>query len=143
MVAFTTPNMMPSLKEWLGDGDRAEGFAEWVMESALASHILDAAQNPRDASFMRLVQFVLVAAVEGVKRECEEHGADYIDALATLAHAMGYAAMGAAFCNVEGDIPPKVQRLMRKTLTDAFESTARKFVEEQIRMQLAARVGGR
>jgi len=81
---------VPTLAECLGDGERFEGFEEWVQ--ALASRER-AAEDPTEASALRMLNILTVACQEAFRRETEQHCQPIADTLLLLARVAGMAAM--------------------------------------------------
>lgn len=129
---YTPPPGVPTLRALLGDGDRTEGFAEWIVESFAASALLDAAEEPWKAMYMRLVQLMAVAGLEGLKREEAHHGNDFAQACFALAQAMGTASMTAALGGMVEDVPDQVLRDMARDFSATFAAAAEHVAERVI-----------
>lgn len=81
---------VPSLAQWLGDGQRAEGFEEWVREMiALQTDGLP----PDEASVLRMIQTLAIAFMEAMRAETEQHGRSPAEVVHLAARAAGVAIM--------------------------------------------------
>lgn len=129
---YIPPPGVPTLRELLGDGDRTEGFAEWIVESFAASALLNAANEPWKAMYMRLVQLMAVAGLEGIRREDEQHGNDFAQACFALAQAMGTASMTAALGGMVDDVPAQTLRDMARDFSETFRAAAEHVAERVI-----------
>ena len=85
-----TKHPVPTLNEFLGDGGRFEGFEEWMRALALRER---AAEDPTEASALRMLRVLTVACQEAYRRETEQNGQAVADTLLLLARVAGMAVM--------------------------------------------------
>lgn len=92
----------PTLAQYLGDGARAAGYEEWLVENVLVHQVVEGDADKQ--RFARLVMLMAVAAVEGLRMEEEQHGpCDGLEVL-SLAQAAGYAVFCAAMSGMRDDL---------------------------------------
>lgn len=91
---------IPTLRQWLGDGARAEGFEEFVLATLNAED----GSDPGVQASMRVVRTLLVAMVEAGRRE-DEAGSDAVDTLLRMGRGLGYAFMAAMVSKGSKDMP--------------------------------------
>lgn len=81
---------IPALRQWLGDGDRAEGFEKWVAENLARQN--DRTLTDSERSFVRILNTITIASIECLRLE-HENGRDHVDSTIFLARAMGVASL--------------------------------------------------
>ena len=91
---------IPTLREWLGDGARADGFEEFVLSTLQAEDGEDAGVQ----ASMRVIRTLLIAMVEAGRRE-DEAGSDAVDTLLRMGRGLGYAFMAAMVSKGSPDMP--------------------------------------
>lgn len=91
---------IPKLKEWLGDGARADGFEEWVAASLAAAQSKDTGT----AATNRVLHTLCIAMVEAGRRE-DTLGMDRVDTMMRMGRGLGYALMSAMVGKGRDDMP--------------------------------------
>lgn len=106
---------LPSLKAWIGDGTRAEGFEEWVKEAiALGT----TSPDPRDQAATRIMLTLSIAFVEAGRIELEQHGNDWATTVPMLARAAGAIALMAVMNGIEWETKPRDIMRLGKLIAD-------------------------
>ncbi len=93
-------NAIPRLREWLGDGARADGFEEWIVASLAASESSDHGA----AASARVLHTLCIAMVEAGRRE-DGLGSDQVDTVMRMGRGLGYAFMAAIVGKGRDDMP--------------------------------------
>lgn len=109
---------LPTLREFLGDGARAEGFEEWVAENMA---LQERAKTPQEAAAARMIQTFSIAAVEVLRRETEA-GMEAIDAMMMMPRCVSWSIMAACLCAIKDDAP---YLRVAKIVADEFAEGAR------------------
>lgn len=91
----------PTLAQHLGDGNRAEGFEEWVAAN-YAAEVLSGDEGAKATG--RIIRTLTIAMVEAGRRENEE-GADYFDTVLRMGRGAGVALMAAVMSTLRDDAP--------------------------------------
>lgn len=109
---------LPTLREFLGEGARAEGFEEWVAENMA---LQERAKTPQEAAAARMIQIFSIAAVEALRRETEA-GMEAIDAMMMMPRCVAWSIMAASLCAIKEDAP---YLRVAKIVSDEFAEGAR------------------
>lgn len=112
--AFT--KNIPSLNEWLGDGQRAEGFEQWVKLLLQTEHA-----DEDEQSALRFMQILGVAAIEGGNIETRR-GRPFELTAAFLSRGMGAVCMVAIASCLREETPWRDVSIM---LTEEFRLGAK------------------
>lgn len=125
---------LPSLAEWLGDGDRAEGFEGWVRHTVFMA---EAAADDDQAAASRILQTLSIAMIETCRTEAEHHGRDFVQTVCALARISGVAAMAAVMSPLDDEKAPPLEKIV-KLITEEFRHGARMMAEAAERQGEAA-----
>lgn len=111
---------IPSLREWLGDGARADGFEEYV-EAVLQGK---KSPDPGVRASHRVIETLMIAMVEAGRRE-DAAGEQAVDTLLRMGRGTGFAFMSAMVSKVD-DAMPLDEAL--EMATEMFREGAQAFI---------------
>lgn len=125
---IVTNKPVPSLAQWLGDGQRAEGFEEWIQETiSLGADGLP----PNEASVLRLIQTLTIAFMEAMRAEVERHGRTPAEVVHLTARAAGVAIMSPVLSLCRDDA--KSLHALVRLMADDFKTGAKQMTNSAIR----------
>ena len=120
---------IPSLREWLGDGDRAESFEQWVSENLARQS--DPQLTESERAFVRILNTISIAAIEVLRLE-HAQGRDTIDSAVFVARAMGCASLCAIASQLrEGGVPwLKIAKMFTAEFEVGAKDAARRLAKQ-------------